>query len=110
VPGRLRLKTDALKKDLAKLNAVCGELDTIPGVRSVTPNRLTGSIIVDYDPLILQPAALCAALQECRLPRADGDSDVGPVGLAEHPSGLAIEKLLEWLLEKLAVAVVAAVV
>jgi hypothetical protein len=110
VPGRLRLKADALKKDPAKLNAVCGELDAVPGVRSVTPNRLTGSMIVDYDPLILWPGAVCAALQECRLPPADKDDGVSLVGLTERLSGFAAGKLLEWLLEKFAVALVAAVI
>jgi hypothetical protein len=110
VPGRLRLKADALKKDSAKLNAVCRELDAIPGVRSVTPNRLTGSILVHYEPLILRPAALSAALQECRLPPADEAGVVAQFGLAERLAGFATQKLLQWLVEKLAVALVAAVV
>lgn len=105
VPGRLRLKADALKQNALRLHALCAELASVRGVRAATSNRLTGSIIVDYDISVLPPGAVFAALQECRL-ATDEDDGAGLPSWAEHMAA----KGFEWFLEKLAIALIAAVV
>jgi hypothetical protein len=102
VPGRLRLRAEGLKRDPAKLEAIRSEFAAVPGVRSATTNRLTGSVIVDYDPLVLAPDTLSAALREYR----SGTEQDGLPSWGEHINA----KLIEWLLEKLAVALIAAMV
>ena len=103
IPGRLRLKSGALRQDPARLDAVCGAFGAVPGVRSATPNHLTGSILIEYDPLVLLPHKLSAALRECR---SGDDTGAGLPWWAER----ATWKTIEWLFEKLAVALIAAVV
>ena len=102
VPGRLRFRAEELKQDPAKLEALSGELAGVPGVRSATANRHTGSIIVFYDPQVLSPEAISAALQEHQPEIADG-------GLCSWGEQLGT-KVIEWLLEKAAVALIAAMV
>ena len=102
VAGRLRLRAGALKQDTAKLDAIRAELDALPGVRSATANRLTGSIVVDYDVSVLHPDTVSTALAECR-------SETGPASVSPWADHIG-DKLVEWVLEKLAVALIAAVV
>lgn len=107
VPGRLRFKADALKRDAARLDAVCGGLAALAGVRSVSTNAVTGSVIVGYDPDKLKPADLCAALQRRGLtvpPRAENAAHLP--ALAERIAATLVESILE----KLAVTLIAAVI
>jgi hypothetical protein len=101
VPGRLRLRDDAVKHNATELEAICAKFEAAPGVRSVTPNRLTGSVIIHYDTSVLPAGALSAALPECGLAT---NADTPP--WAEHVAAKAIG----WLLEALATALIAAVV
>jgi hypothetical protein len=105
VLGRLRLRAAELKTDPAKLENFCAELRAVPGVRSVTPRRLTGSIVIEYDPSVLPPDGLSAALHGCcsATPEADG-------GLFPSLADQMATKAVEHLVEKLAVALIAAVV
>lgn len=100
VSGRLRLRVPALQQDPTAADAVAEQFLPLPGVRSATPNRCTGSIIVHYDPVIIRPAAVSDALAQ---PAIDG-----PV----HPGWVDQlgARLIEWALEKLAIALIAAVV
>jgi len=102
VPGRLRLRAEGLKRDPAKLEAFRSEFAAVLGVRSATANRYTGSIIVNYDPLVLAPDTLSAALREYR----SGTEQGGLPSWAEHISAQLIERLLE----QLAVVLIAAMV
>lgn len=102
VPGRLRLRAEGLKRDPAKLEAFRNEFAAVPGVRSATANQLTGSITIDYDPLVLAPDTLATTLREYR----SGTEQDGLPSWGEYSSA----KLIEWLLEKLAVALIAAMV
>ena len=105
VPGRLRLRAAELKTDPAKLEAFCAELRAVPGVRSATPRRLTGSIVIEYDPSVLPPDGLSAALHETSSARSDDCGGFFP-SLADRVAAKAVERLVE----KLTVALIAAVV
>lgn len=102
LPGRLRLKAEGLKRNPALLEAVRSELAAVPGVSSAAANPLTGGIIVHYDPLVLASDALTTLLEYCSPARCDGiiPSWGEQVGT----------RLAEWLVEKLAVALIAAIV
>ena len=105
VAGRLHLRAEALRQAPATLEAICREFEAVLGVRSAAPNRYTGSIVINYDPLVLSPGALAIALQEWHPAAKEGNGADLP-WWAEHLAGKAIE----WLIEKLAVALIAAVV
>jgi hypothetical protein len=105
VPGRLRLRAPGLQSDAAKLERFCAELRLVPGVRSVTPRHLTGSIITEYDPTVLPPDGLSSALHECC---SSTPEDYGGFSLPLVDQIAA--KTVERLVEKLAVALIAAVV
>lgn len=102
VAGRLRLRAGALKQNTARLDAIRAELETLPGVRSAAANRITGSIVVDYDASVLHPDTVSTALSECA-------SETGPAGVPSWADQIGAN-LAEWVLEKLAVALIAAVV
>ena len=105
VPGRLRLRAAELKRDPGKLEAFCAELRSVPGVCSATARRLTGSIVIEYDPSVLPPDVLSAALHEtCSAMPENGGGFFG--SLADQIA----EKTVERLVEKLAIALIAAFV
>jgi hypothetical protein len=49
VPGRLRIKTPLIKKNMKLAAHVEKFLGQIPGVESLVTNALTGSLIITYD-------------------------------------------------------------
>ena len=102
VPGRLRASVVGARNDLRKLEAICDELAAVRGVRSATPNPLTGSIVIDYDPSALDPKTVSAAFGP---PRSRMDGRDLPAWAEQIGA-----KAIEWMLEKLAVALIAAVV
>jgi hypothetical protein len=49
IPGRTRLRADAIKGDIHALEAVQTALEDSQGVQNVQVNALTGSILVEHD-------------------------------------------------------------
>ncbi|MBF0565422.1 MAG: hypothetical protein HQK89_09275 [Nitrospirae bacterium] len=49
VPGRLRIKTPAMKRNKALISDVTGFLSTMAGVVSTTANETIGSLVINYD-------------------------------------------------------------
>ena len=102
VQGRVRIRAEALKQNLVTLDAIRAEFEAIGGVRSAVANPLTGSIVIDYDPSVLDPETVSAAFA---IPRSGIDGRDLPVWAEQIGA-----KTIEWMLEKLAVALIAAVV
>src|SRR5689334_9221946 len=50
IPGRLRLRVAAARARPAYLHELIQTLNSVEGVRQVTPNPVTGSLIIFYDP------------------------------------------------------------
>lgn len=82
IPGRLRVRSAAVKKNQVKAGAVKALLADAPGVRSSEVNTLTGSIVVHYDPALTSGPAITAILRERgyfvqpvtpAMPRVNGD-------------------------------------
>jgi copper chaperone CopZ len=62
VPGRLRVKTPVIKGSERMAALVEGEISGVDGVTSVTTNTVTGSIIVNYDPITVTHEDIVHAL------------------------------------------------
>lgn len=61
IPGRIRLKYKlGIIAHLARFNSddIAKALDDIPAFRNYKLNRSTGSILIEYDPQVVQPALL----------------------------------------------------
>jgi hypothetical protein len=110
----LRLKVAEFRDDPRILEAACRELEAIAGVSSVSSNRLTGSILVEYDPLFSPPAALSEAMRERGFPRirleAAALASSGQNCLTELFAGVAVRTLFEWFVERLVVSAITAVI
>lgn len=97
VRGRLRVRTPELKRNDEKACAVERALRTQPGIRSVEVNALTGSVLVYYDPELLNAEAVLAAIRDrgkLRLERAAAR----PARSA--PQSKVADAMLWWAFEK----------
>ena len=52
IPGRIRLRFKELKESAAA-ESVKARIKETPGITRVEINRLTGSILIEYDPIVL---------------------------------------------------------
>jgi|SRR5208283_1884591 len=52
VPGRVRIKSDDLKRNPDFVNAIREALSTIMGIGTVDINLTTGSILINYNPKV----------------------------------------------------------
>lgn len=88
VPGRLRIKTDVLRRSSAA-DAVRAEVIAIAGVSRATVNTVTGSLLVTYDPKCLQPEVVWTRLVKAgvvsgMMPTSDEDCIKQPVDSLLH--------------------------
>lgn len=68
VPGRIRIKCATLKGPDRRICGIEGRLASQPGVRAVTGNALTGSIVVNYDQKITRAGKIIDILaRECNI-------------------------------------------
>jgi hypothetical protein len=73
-PGRLRLRARAFEGSPARVDLVRARLDAVPGVTGVDHSLLTGSLLVTYEPGMIEPDVLVAHVAEAAdldLPRPD---------------------------------------
>ena len=49
VPGRLRIRSEAIKKNRNAADSVRGALSLLPGIGIVEINLITGSILINYN-------------------------------------------------------------
>lgn len=119
VPGRLRVKAPALKRNPRLAAQVCSAAMTLDGVSGAEANPVTGSLIVTYDPLRIDPRMVLQRLAEDGVIRADVSLpepdqvgfDLGRVaaGATGNLGNALMGVLVEKLVERSAVALVAAV-
>jgi hypothetical protein len=64
VPGRMRIKIQALKHQPGRGNEVKTLLIGLDGVTAVTFTALTGSLVVFFDPARIDPDRICECLIE----------------------------------------------
>ncbi|MEM5435970.1 HMA2 domain-containing protein [Paraburkholderia diazotrophica] len=117
VPGRLRLKIASVKGNEARARLAEARLREVNGVRDVCANKLTGSLIVRFDPVIVSVAQIFNALATNGLVDAGAvpTFPVAPASAQLVASGAPVadalfNKAVETLLERCALALIAAVV
>ena len=63
-PGRLRLRASVFEKDAPALAGVRARLDALSGIVEVAHTATTGSILVAYQPGMIEPDTIVAAVAE----------------------------------------------
>ncbi|OAG26809.1 HMA2 domain-containing protein [Thermodesulfatator autotrophicus] len=64
VKGRIRLRTPIIKNNRAAADLVKNFIMHLGGVTSVTTNILTGSIVINYNPAIIDAEEIIKALEK----------------------------------------------
>jgi copper chaperone CopZ len=115
VPGRLRVRSIAVKHDPAQALAVKGRIGGLPGVQAVQVRPVTGSITVTYDATSTSVHAIMGALKAQGHVHADTPTHftVSAPAAASLPTNkiastvatVAVEKALE----RSAAAIIAAI-
>ncbi len=65
IPGRLRVRCGAVRRDECRAGVVKTLLQQQNGIRSVEASTITGSIVVNYDPALTTHAAIIDVLRDC---------------------------------------------
>ena len=63
VPGRLRVKLQAIKRSPQNAECARGLVESLRGVISAEANTLTGSIVIKFDAKATKPVAILNVLQ-----------------------------------------------
>lgn len=114
IPGRLRVKCASLKRNDKQVRRVCDYLRGIDGVVQAEANALTGSVLVRYDADVVPGETLLNSLKT--LGCVHRETDVSrPVTDATHPlvqrvADQVVQKAVESLIERSAMALVAAII
>ena len=58
VPGRLRLKTPVIKGSEAEAANIQEFLKPVWGILSTAVNTVTGSLVINYDPQVIDPESI----------------------------------------------------
>ena len=117
IPGRLRIRLPAIKRNEAKAAVVRRLLEGAGGVRSVDIARLTGSVTVTYSPEATTGAALIETLRgagyvngDIALDRPQDYFSTQADKLGDEIGKAAMGFVVKKLLERSAVAVIGAIV
>lgn len=112
VPGRMRVKTPALKRNEARGRMVKGYLDTMEGVCSAEVNTVTGSIVIKYDHGVVQGATILNSLHGMGLVTHATQPAffTGGVSYGQKLSDTVMNRLVETVIEKSAIALIAAII
>jgi hypothetical protein len=84
-PGRLRVRATVFEKDAPALAAVRARLDALPGILEVGHTATTGSLLVAYQPGMVEPDTIVAAIAEAAdldLPREEARDPRRPALIA----------------------------
>jgi hypothetical protein len=105
VPGRLRIKIPALKRDAHRAREIQRAIRSVSGVRSTSANTLTGSVTVHYDPEQVRAGMIVAHLSReeyidvaqamSRKPQTDTALSRAGQTAAKVLLGLAMDRLLQ---------------
>jgi cation transport ATPase len=113
LPGRLRIKSASLKRNEHHARRVSEYLRSIDGVVQADVNLLTGSLLIHYDVALVRSETLLNSLKHlgCLHPHTDvarpATRNVHP--MVQRVSDKVVEKAVETLIERSAVATVAAI-
>lgn len=109
LPGRMRLRSAALKGKVCANDRVRHHLAQISGVTAASSNPITGSVLLEYDTNLLPPGQVISALAEHGyLLRAHNAAAEAGGRWADKIASAATEWVINALAERLAIAVVVA--
>jgi copper chaperone CopZ len=95
IPGRLRVRTPKLKHSTIQAKKVEAVLHDFGGVDDVSVNVVTGSIVILYDPDLVQAEAILKKLQDHRyLDESRRVSGNGRVEKAAYKAATSITRIL----------------
>lgn len=98
VPGRLRLRTSALRRNPDRAGAIEKTVKAIEGVSAVAVNLLTGSLTVIYDPSCVTPEVILALLRSSGLsasPRRSNSADTAVRNAGRAVLYLVLDHIVE---------------
>jgi hypothetical protein len=109
VPGRLRLRSPALKGNASASEQARHQLAQIRGVRATSANPVTGSVLLEYDPSVLSAGKVIdlLAAQGYVLRATEVEAEAGS-GWANTMASAVMDWVINALAERLALAVITA--
>lgn len=117
VPGRLRVKTPALKRQEHRALEIKSYLQSIDGVVDVDVSTVTGSAVIKYDAARVSSVVLLNSVRDLGLVHHDHVQSHAQVARVSTGSALSnnvantfLNKLVETAIEKSAIALIAAVI
>jgi copper chaperone CopZ len=115
VPGRLRVKSLMIKKNETQARLVKDCLNEMNGVRATEVNTVTGSIVVNYDAHLVHSETILNSLwDQGYIDQVTPHSDLvvmsSGASLAQKVSDAVVNKLVETVVERSAVALIAALI
>lgn len=113
VPGRLRVKSPALKKNERQAKLAKEYLNSMNGVLSADVNTVTGSLVIKYDAFLVDGKTILNSLHalgyaQSATPHREVYSS--GIGVGQKASDTLLNKLLETVVERSAVALIAALI
>jgi len=115
IPGRLRVKTLVVKRNETQARLANETLEGTEGITAIDVNVVTGSIVINYDHRVGNGGAILDLLRErgyiTHLP-ASKDAFVRPteIGVAQRVTNVVVNKMVETVLERSALALIAAII
>lgn len=114
IPGRLRVKIPALKKNAAAARHAKVSIDAIHGVLETEINDLTCSVVVKYDTGLVSSTRILDALREqgyVQTTHPDSARYAAPAAQSTQKlADVLMTKMVETLVERSAIALISAVI
>lgn len=118
VPGRLRVKSQKLKRNESFGRIIRDHLGRFDGVLSVELSVVTGSVVILYDTELTSAQAILEFLQTTGFSQDPGQAPAfaaAPAAVARSSSGprvsdKVLNKIVETVIERSAVALIAALI
>jgi hypothetical protein len=105
LPGRLRLRSAALKRDACAIEHQRLQLAQISGITAVEANPSTGSLLLMYDPAAVPPADVVEVLASCGV-TARPITGASETGRSEELITALKRSILEVLAQRLMLAII----
>lgn len=109
VPGRLRLRSAALKGNASASEQARHQLALIRGVTATSANPVTGSVLLEYDPSVISSSRVIdlLAAHGYVLRATEVEAEAGN-RWADKMASVAMDWMINALAERLALAVITA--
>ncbi|SEL31357.1 HMA2 domain-containing protein [Nitrosovibrio tenuis] len=114
VPGRLRVKTQALKNNLSGARQVKSCMETVRGVLETEVSTITGSVVIKYDACLVSSTTILETLRDQGCIQNAHCLAAHQAVHRTHPAqklaDTLVAKLIETAVERSAIALIAAII